>query len=304
GETEYALRLLPIGGYCAMEGEEEESDDPHSLGNQSFLKKVFIFAAGAAMNFLIGFLIILVLYSGVQAFYSTRLVGFAPEFTLTGEAGLQQGDILYKVDGERIYLYSDLELFFSRGNGKSFDLVVERNGEKVALNDFPLVKKEFSNTDGKPYQGYGLYFGYEEASVLSKLKYSWYNTVDFVRIIRYSLQELVRGNAGMDDLSGPVGIVTTIVQVGEESESARDAVDNILYFAALIAINLAVMNLLPIPALDGGKIFFLTINTISRKLFHRQIPEKYENYIHATGFVLLMGLMLVVTFHDVLKHFV
>ena len=112
---------------------------------------------------------------------------------------------------------------------------------------------------------------------------------------------LVSGEAGMDDLSGPVGIVSTITQVGAESETLRDAVENILYFAAMLAVNLAVMNLLPIPALDGGKIFFLIVDTVALRLFRKKIPEKYEMAVNTAGFVVLMGFMLMITFQDVFK---
>ena len=122
-------------------------------------------------------------------------------------------------------------------------------------------------------------------------------------MVRLSLKMLISGEAGVKDLSGPVGIVSTITEVGEQSRSVGDAIANIAYFAALIAVNLAVMNLLPLPALDGGKIFFLVINAIAMLLFKKQIPAKYENYIHFAGLILLLGLMLFVTFHDVWKLF-
>ncbi|MEG0779730.1 MAG: site-2 protease family protein [Oscillospiraceae bacterium] len=303
GETEYALRLFPIGGYCAMEGEDEDSEDVHALNRQGFWRKLFIFSAGAVMNFLIGIVILLILYSGVSAFYTPVITGLAPEFTHGGESGLQVGDRIYAVDGERIYLYNDLSMFFPRGNGTDFDLVVERDGQRVTLEDFPLTRGEYSSFDGGKYTGYGLYFGTEAATPLLKLQYTWYNAVDFVRIIRYSLQELLTGGATMADLSGPVGIVSTISQVGEDSATTADAVNNILYFAALIAVNLAVMNLLPLPALDGGKIFFLVLDAATMAVLHKRIPDKYQNAIHTAGFVLLMGLMLVVTFRDVVKLF-
>ena len=114
---------------------------------------------------------------------------------------------------------------------------------------------------------------------------------------------LVTGQAGMDDLSGPVGIVSTITQVGTASETIAAAVENILYFGAMLAVNLAVMNMLPIPALDGGKIFFLIIDEIAMKLFRKKIPDKYEMAVNTVGFVALMGFMLVVTFNDVFKLF-
>ena len=303
--TQFSIRALPIGGYCAMEGEEEESDDPHSLNNQGFWKKVFVFAAGALMNFIVGVIIIFLLFMDAGAFYTPEITGFAPEFTLQGEDGLMEGDILYSIDGERIYLYNDVSMFLSRGDGTGFDLVVLRDGEKVVLDDFPLTLQEYTSNDGETtYTGYGLYFGATvEATLRVKLKMTWLNAVDFVRIVRYSLQELLTGGAGVQDLSGPVGIVTTITEVGQQSATVWAALENIAYFGAMLTVNLAVMNLLPIPALDGGRIFFLVISTISFKIFKKKIPMKYEAGINFAGFALLMVLILVVTFNDVARLF-
>ena len=303
GETLYALRILPVGGYCAMEGEDEESDDPRSLAHQGFWKKFFIFAAGAAMNFITGVLIILVLYAGVTAFYTAEIADFATGFPteLQGENGLMKGDILYKIDGNRVYLYNDAQTFLQFNDGEGIDLVVLRDGEKVVLDDFPMYRRTYDGKEGK----FGLTVGKyaEEATVGVRLKYTWYTALEFVQLVKFSLEQLFTGGASVKDLSGPVGIVSTITQVGQESETAKAAVDNILYFAALIAINLAVMNLLPLPALDGGKIFFLVLDSVTMLLFKRKIPEKYENYIHAAGLALLLGLMLLVTFQDIWKLF-
>lgn len=303
--TLFSLRVLPIGGYCAMEGEEEESEDPNSLHKKGFWQKIVIFAAGAFMNFLVGVLILLVLNLGAQAYRTAEITGFAPEFQLQGEDGLLQGDVLYSVDGERIYIFSDISMFLGRGNGDGFDLVVLRDGKKVVLNDFPMVLQECTDSStGSKYTGYGLYFGAaEEVTFASRLKMTWLNAIDFVRIVRYSLQELILGNAGMKDLSGPVGIVSTINDVGEQSGSVRAALENIAYFGAMIAVNLAVMNLLPIPALDGGHIVFLCISTLIRKLFGKEIPMKYEAAVNVVFFILLMAMMLFVTFNDVMKLF-
>ena len=272
GETEYAIRILPIGGYCAMDGEDEESDDPRSLTKQSLWKKLVIFAAGALMNFLAGFLLILILYSGTSTFSTTQVAGFAPEFDQEASS-LQVGDVLWSINGERVYLFSDIDLLLNLGGGQEAELVVVRDGEKVDLGKVSLPYQTYTGTNGQAYNGYGIYVVGEESSVLRVVKYSWLNAVDFVRLVRLSLQMLLTGGASIQDLSGPVGIVSTITQVGKESETVAIAVQNIIYFAALIAVNLAVMNLLPLPALDGGKIFFL----------------------------LLMGLMLVVTFTDISK---
>ena len=302
GETQYSLRLLPVGGFCAMEGEEEDSDDPAALNNQGFWAKLLIFAAGAAMNFIAGLLIILVLYAGAKAFYEPVITGFADGCPLeSAEGGLQTGDRIVRINGERVYVYSDIRLLLGLNKTGVFDLVVERNGEKVTLTDFPMAPQTYTDQNGASYTSYGLYFGAEKATLGRKLSYTWNNAVDFVRLVRLSLQMLLTGEAGVKDLSGPVGIVSTMTQVGEQAGSVRAAAENIAYLAALIAVNLAVMNLLPLPALDGGKIFFLVINAIGMLLFKKQIPAKYENYIHFAGLVLLLALMAVITLSDVWK---
>lgn len=301
GETQYSLRLFPVGGFCAMEGEEEDSDDPTALNNQGFWAKLLIFAAGAAMNFIAGLLIILILYADARAFYVPVVAGFADGCPLESADGLQEGDRLLRIDGEKVYVYSDISLLMGLNKTGAFDLQIERNGEVITLRDFTMERREYTDQNGKAYTGYGLYFGAEEATLGRKLSYSWNNAMDFARLVRLSLQMLVTGQAGVKDLSGTVGIVSTMTQVGEQAATTRAAVENIAYLAALIAVNLAVMNLLPLPALDGGKIFFLVINAVSMQLFKKQIPAKYENYIHFAGLILLLALMAVITFSDVWK---
>ena len=293
GETEYSLRLLPIGGFCAMEGEDEESDDPR------------------AMNFLTGLLIMICLYAGAQGFYTAEIVELDPAFPQQGENGIMVGDVIWAINGERIYLKSDVSTVLGvvdlDENG-TIEMTVKRGGEKLKRT---LTLQTYTDENGAEVRRYGFtYGGIVEATPLVRLQYSWYNTLDFVRLVRMSLMMLVSGSAGLDDLSGPVGIVSTIKDVGEEAQEEAEknnqngfaaAAESILYFGALIAVNLAVMNLLPLPALDGGKVFFLVINTLALAIFKRQIPPKYENYIHMAGFALLMALMLFITFHDVMK---
>ena len=303
GDTQYSLRLLPIGGFCAMEGEEEDSSDPAALNNQGFWQKLLIFAAGALMNFLAGLIIIVVLYAGVKAVNVPVIRGFAEGCPLESAAGLQEGDRILSIDGERIYTFSDVSLLLGRNKTGDFDLVIRRDDQKLRLENFHMERGEYLDQSGEKFTGFGLYFGAEELTFGGRLKYCWNQAVDFVRLVRLSLQMLITGEAGFSDMSGPVGIVSTITTVGEQSESAAAAAANIAYLAALIAVNLAVMNLLPLPALDGGKIFFLVVNALCMLTIRKQIPAKFENYVHLAGFILLMGLMLVITFQDVLKLF-
>ena len=304
GETEYSLRLLPIGGFCAMEGEDEESDDPRALERQGFWKKLL-------MNFLTGLLIMICLYAGAQGFYTAEIVELDPAFPQQGENGIMVGDVIWAINGERIYLKSDVSTVLGAvdldENG-TIEMTVKRGGGKLTR---PRTLQPCTDENGAAARRCGFtYGGIVEATPLVRLQYSWYNTLDFVRLVRMSLMMLVSGSAGLDDLSGPVGIVSTIKDVGEEAQEEAEknnqngfaaAAESILYFGALIAVNLAVMNLLPLPALDGGKVFFLVINTLALAIFKRQIPPKYENYIHMAGFALLMALMLFITFHDVMK---
>ena len=301
GETLYSLRAIPCGGFCAMEGEDEDSDDPHALYRQGFWAKLVIFAAGAFMNFVTGLVILLLLYSGAKAFYDPTITAFADGCPLESENGLQVGDTLLSIDGERVYMYSDVSLLLGLNRDGTFDLVVRRDGEKVTLKDFPMEKAEYLDQNGNPYTGYGLLFGVKEATVGDRIANSWNNALDFVRLVRLSLKMLVTGEAGLRDLSGPVGIVSTMTEVGEAAETVGAAISDIAYLAALIAVNLAVMNLLPLPALDGGRIFFLLVDAVSMALFKRKVPEKYQAAINTAGFVLLMGFMLLVTFQDVFK---
>ena len=305
GETQYSLRALPIGGYCAMEGEDEDTGDERSFVRQGCWKKRIILAAGSLMNFMTGVVILLALYTGAVAFYTDQISGFEPGLQLEGEDGLMAGDIFYKIDGYRTYLRGDASLFLSYHEGDTIDLEVIRDGEKVVLKDFPMTRQTYAGTDGSTYTGFGLYVGAstEEATLGNKLKYTWNTAKDFVQLVWFSLAQLVSGGASMEDLSGPVGIVSTMTEVGASAATARDAWSQIFYFAALLAVNLSVMNMLPIPALDGGRIFFLMVDAVALLLFKRRVPEKYQAAVNAAGFVVLMGFMLLVTFQDVFKLF-
>ena len=309
GETAYSFRILPIGGYCAMEGEDTDTGNARAFTRQGFWKKLVILAAGAFMNFLTGLLIVAILFSGAGAFYVDGIQGLAPEVSQTGENGLMAGDRIYKVNGWRTYLGGDAQMFLGY-SGDTADLEVIRDGRHITVRDIP--RQTCTDQAGNPYQGFGLYVGRlpVEASPLKRIQYTWYQTLDFVQLVWFSLGQLLTGGAGLGDVSGPVGIVTTIRDVGTEAQKSAEAnnqngllaaAESIAYFAALIAVNLAVMNLLPLPALDGGRIFFLLVDAVSMALFKRKVPEKYQAAVNTAGFVLLMGFMLLVTFQDVFK---
>lgn len=295
GETLYSLRCIPIGGYCAMAGEDEQSDDPRAFTSQKAWKRVVILAAGAFMNLVTGFVIVLILYSNAAAFRAPVIDSFMEGCPYDSPEALQAGDRFYSIDGHRIFLYSDVPEYLSEG---VHDIVMIRDGQKRELNDFELVTREFPGQEGKYF---GFYFGLEDATVLGKLKYSWYTTQEFGRWVFEGLRMLISGEAKATDLSGPVGIVDLMAQTGEQAESVGDAMYSIFYLGALIAVNLALMNLLPIPALDGGRIFFLIVTELIVLVTGKKPDPKYEGYIHAAGMLLLLALMGVVMFNDIVK---
>ena len=300
GDTEYSLRLLPIGGYCAMEGEDEDSDDDRALGRQVWWKKFIIFVAGAFMNFLTGLVVLAILYSCVSGFSTAKISGFFDGCELQSEQGLQVGDELYKIDGRRVYIYSDVSTLLSRNKTGSYDLVVKRDGKLVELQDFAMQQKLY-DVDGVQQYKYGLYFGYEEKTVGTVLKNTWYTALDFARLVWMSLGDLVSGLVSVNDMSGPVGVVSAIAQTGESAATTADGILNVLYLGAFIAVNLAVMNMLPLPALDGGRAFLLLVNTVFTAITKKKIPSKYEGYIHAAGMILLLAFMAFITFKDIWK---
>ena len=304
GETQYSLRALPIGGYCAMEGEDEDTGDPRAFCCQPVWKKIIILCAGSLMNFLMGLVIVLLLYSGMTAVREPVITQFAPGFSCQGEDGLMEGDRILSVDGHGIWVYSDVLTFLNRNDGEGLDLVVERDGQRVVLNDLPMERFEYEY-EGQTNEGFGLIFGQvRELGVFGRLREGFLITADFVRTVWMSLGDLVTGRIGLNEMSGVIGVVDVVSDVGAQSATWADGLLNVFYFMALIAVNLAVMNLLPIPALDGGRIFFLLLNALVYLITRRRIPERYEGYVHAGAFVLLMGLMIFIAFQDVWKIFV
>lgn len=309
GETLYALRAFPVGGYCAMEGEDEDTGDPRAFSRQKGWKKIIILCAGSFMNFLLGLVIMVILSLGLTQVSVPVITSFMDGFTLEGDGGLMVGDRIVSVDGHAVWLYSDALMYLDRNDGVSgIDLVVERDGEKIVLNDFPMTRSIEMEEDGRTTKKFGLTFTQtEQLSLAGRIKYGFLQSVDFVRVVWMSLGDLVTGRVPVSELSGVVGVVDVVSEIGTQTQaqvkSALAGVMDVLSMMALIAVNLAVMNLLPIPALDGGRIFFVLLNGLLYAVARRRIPEKYEGYVHAGAFVVLLALMAVVAFHDVWKIF-
>lgn len=300
GETLYSLRALPIGGYCAMEGEDEDTGVEGAFSAQALWKKLIILVAGSFMNLLAGFILVLILLSQVSGFSVPTIAAFMDGFSLESEEGLMVGDSITSIDGDAVYCISDLQLYLAMHTGETMDITIERNGEKIYLEDFPLTMESYV-LNGEEVIRYGLYFDYEEATIPVILRESCYTVSYFARSVFMGLQMLITGEVGVDDMAGPVGIVSLIGETGAEAESTLIGVKNVVYIIALVAVNLAVMNLLPLPALDGGRIFLLLIGAAYHGITKKNINPKYEGYVHGIGMVLLLLLMAFVTFQDVLK---
>lgn len=303
GDTLYSIRTIPIGGYCAMEGEDADTDDPHSFQKARWWKRLIILVAGAAMNFLVGILLMIIVYLPAKQVVVPVISRFESYCTINGEDGLQLGDEILELDGEKIYLQSDFSLILSLNPGDTHDLVVLRDGEKVKLDHFRMEQHPVTADDGSTQWMYGMSFTIETLDLPGKLSLAWAQSLDTVRMVRLSLQMLLTGQAGIQDMSGPVGIVQQMSEVAEASSTTKDALRNMLYFGGFIAINLGVMNLLPIPALDGGRVVGVIITTAVEAITKRKINPKYEGYLHGAGMILLLALMAVIMFKDIFVLF-
>lgn len=303
GETLYSVRLIPIGGYCAMEGEDSDTESPRSFQKAAWWKRLLILVAGAAMNFLMGIILMFIVYMPAHQVVEPVIDSFESFSTVDGASGLQVGDKILELDGEKIFVQSDFSLILSLNPGEIHDLVVLRDGTKVNLPNLLMERHPVVAEDGSTQMLYGMNFTLKQLDFAGKLQYAWLQCLDTVRLVRLSLQMLFTGKAGLSEMSGPVGIVQQMSTVAQASPSALDAVLNLLYYGAFIAINLAVMNLLPFPALDGGRVIGLLVTTAVEAFTRKKIDPKYEGYLHGAGMIFLLGLMAIIMFKDIFVLF-
>ncbi len=288
--TQYSVRLLPIGGYVSMLGEDEESDSENSFGKKNVWARIAIVIAGPVMNLVLGFLAmtVLVCYSG--ELYSTEIDYRGEEIVASQAAGLCDGDRILKVDGTSVHTRFEVYYEIMRKGVEPIDIVVLRGAEKVTVENiiFPTIEQ-----DGVLFGGVDFYPGVDAFNLGNVLKHSFFRSVSTVKMVIDSFVDLLSGRYGFESMSGPVGITQTI------GDSVAGGFADFLYIFTIITINLGVFNLFPIPALDGGRLIFLLIEAVIR----RPVNPKVEGYIHAVGMLLLLGLVVVVTFNDVLRLF-
>ena len=302
GETLYAIRCIPIGGYCAMEGEDADTDNPRSFRAAKWWKRLFILVAGSFMNFVVGVLLVTIVLFWQPAYATPQISTIEPWSTVSAGDGLQVGDTILEINGEKIRVFEDFTLATTFLANGSYDMVVLRDGQQVHLDDVRMERQTVLDANGQPQQLYGLSFTVVETTPESVPARIFPTTINYVRNVVVSLKLLFTGQVSAGDMAGPVGIVAIMSDVAEQS-APEYALLNLLSIGSLIAVNLAVMNMLPIPALDGGRVVGLLLTTAIEKITRRKINPKVEGYIHGVGMVLLLILMAVIMFKDVFMIF-
>lgn len=285
GETYYRFNIIPLGGYCAMEGEDEQSSEPRAFCNAKAWKRFIIVVSGALCNILLGLILSAIILCS-QSLLSTTTVAKFDENAKSAQSGLQVGDKIIAVDSRRVFTVNDLSYTFTNVEGDKVDLTVKRDGKKVVLNDVTFNTAE---ENGINYLQVDFFVLGQEKTFGNVIVEAFKTTLSYARIVWMSLIDLITGKYGLSAVSGPVGLTQVL------SESAQNGLLNLLPIMTLITINLGVFNLLPLPALDGGRLLFILFEMI----FGKKVPEKFEGWVHAAGFALLIGLMLLVTAKDI-----
>ncbi len=328
-ETLYSLRAFPIGGYCAMEGEDEYSEDERAFSRQKVWKRILIVIAGAVFNIILGFFLYMII-TGASANVTQTTVENFTNISALQQAGVKPGDQIVKLDKTDVHIYQDIQFFMQRAKGDSITVTLKRDGKPFQKEITPVrvtetyayakdkitytmkqnnqvvdsqtitdqkVLEKYQDKAGKTESSSRYMLGFtpksEPVGFTSLIHESFYSTIFICKLVYQSLFELVTGQMPLSEMSGPIGIISGI------STAASQGFLTLLWFLAMITINLGVFNLLPLPALDGGRLIFLLYEGIARK----PVPPKREGLVHTIGFMLLIGLILIVSFSDIMKFF-
>ncbi|MBQ6550946.1 MAG: RIP metalloprotease RseP [Lachnospiraceae bacterium] len=314
-ETKYAVKWIPFGGYCLMQGDQsyfpeaaagEEAvqfDEEKSFSKKSVWVRISIILAGPVFNFLLALLLAIVLAALVGA-TTTKIGSVTPGYPAQ-EAGLQPGDEIVKLNGKRMHLFSEVSLYIALHEGEDIDVTYVRDGETYESTIVPVYDEEA----GRYYIGISSSARKTDLNALEIVKYGYYEFAYDTGVVFKSLGMLFSGRASLNDLSGPVGMagmvddIVTEVTDDTKNESfwttAYWVIINLMSFTVLISANLGIMNLLPIPAVDGGRLVFLILEAVCGK----PVPKKWESIVTVAGFILLAILMVVVLFNDIRKIF-
>jgi len=286
-ETKYSFNLIPLGGYCAMEGEDENSEDKRAFCNKKPWQRFIIVVMGAVFNLLLGLFIVAIILAPAEGFRTTRIAAFS-ENAMSQSTGLMIDDKILEVDGRTIFTTYDLRYAFTNIDDGKIDILVERNGEEKLLKDVTFVTEK-DEESGITYFSIDFAVYGKEKTFGSYVSETVKTSASYCAVTWRSFIDLVSGKYGLSAISGPVGVTAAVADV------AKQDLFDILPIMALITINLGIFNLFPIPALDGGRLLFILYEMIFRK----PVPQKYESAIHAVGFILLLGFMALVAFKDI-----
>ncbi|SDA75372.1 regulator of sigma E protease [Butyrivibrio sp. INlla18] len=297
GDTLYSIKLLPIGGACVFDGmdpveEEKESYDEHSFLNASVWRRIATLFAGPFANFIIAYILAVVLVS--FSAWNFPVINELTEDSAAQEAGMQPGDKIISVDGEKVYMAGEVTLISQFAEGSPMDIIYERDGKTYETTLTP----KYSEEAGRYYMG--VYLGeFGEIKGPQALKYAWYEVRYYFKTTYRSLALLFKGKLSKDDVSGPVGMVKIVDDAYQETKpyGISSVILTMLSLTVLLSVNLGVMNLLPLPALDGGRLVFQFIEVI----FGKKVPPEKEGFVHMIGMIALLGLMVFVLFNDITK---
>lgn len=298
GETLYCIKLLPFGGACMMEGEDGESSDNGAFNSKSVWARISVVAAGPVFNFIMAIVFSFVIICATG--YDKPVLTDVSEGYAAEEAGLMAGDTIVKMGSKRIHFYREISAYGMYHEGETVEVVYERDGERYEA----VLEPKYNEESGRYLYGFvGSPMRVKDTNnVFVLAKYSIHEVGYWIYSTIESLGMMISGNVSVNDVSGPVGIVNVIGDSYEQSVSYGffQTLLQMLYICVFLSANLGVMNLLPIPALDGGRLVFLIIEAIRGKKVN---PEK-EGMVHFVGMLLLFGLMIVVMFNDIRKLFI
>ena len=283
-ETDYSIRLFPIGGYVKMEGEDEASSDQRSFNNKPLITRILVIIAGPLMNFILALLLFVAIFFSL-GFPTTTIQELTPGYPAE-LAGLKQGDRIIAIDDVKISNWDELVKTISSNKNTSLPITISRDSLEKTIRVTPVLREE----SNQAVIGISPVF---QKSLLKSVSASFERMAFVIGGMLEFFGKLFGGNASTEDVVGPVGIIHLV------GEAAKTNIYNVLSLAALISINLGMVNLLPIPALDGGRLVFLMIEGITGK----PMDPKKEGFIHLTGFVLLIGLMIFMVYKDIVRFF-